>query len=269
MAATPEDRSILATTAWVQPNSAPSTAGAGLKPLHGVRANEVTVKGQHAEEWPQLLSLAQGVSAWRLFYCVTFKRVLDLILGSLLLIAFSPVMLAIALLIRRETKRPALFKQARVGRNGEIFIVYKFATMIPDRRQRERRKYSRQGTEERRLSHKTKHDPRVTRIGRFLRKTSLDELPQLINVVKGDMSLVGPRPELPSIVERHYKPWQHRRHVVRPGMTGWWQIHGRSDRPMHENTELDIFYVSNQSFGLDLKILLVTIRVVVSRHGAF
>lgn len=122
--------------------------------------------------------------------------------------------------------------------------------------------------EDGRRQHKIKDDPRITRLGRILRKTSLDELPQLLNVITGDMSLVGPRPELPQIVA-NYEPWQHDRHLVRPGITGWWQVSGRSDLPMHENTELDIFYVENISLKLDFKIVKKTVVGVIRGIGAY
>jgi lipopolysaccharide/colanic/teichoic acid biosynthesis glycosyltransferase len=116
--------------------------------------------------------------------------------------------------------------------------------------------------------HKIKDDPRVTRVGRLIRRTSIDELPQLINVIRGEMSLIGPRPELPQIV-RDYEPWMHRRHLVRPGLTGWWQVRGRSDLPMHEHTDLDIYYVEHVSWRLDLRILKQTVRIVVCGLGAY
>ena len=116
--------------------------------------------------------------------------------------------------------------------------------------------------------HKRADDPRVTRVGRFLRRTSLDELPQIWNVVKGEMSLVGPRPELPQLVER-YHLWQRKRFAVPQGMTGWWQVNGRSDKPMHLHTEDDLYYVQNYSIGLDLFILLKTFWAVLSGRGAF
>jgi lipopolysaccharide/colanic/teichoic acid biosynthesis glycosyltransferase len=119
-----------------------------------------------------------------------------------------------------------------------------------------------------RLIHKQAGDPRVTRVGRFLRRLSLDELPQLINVLKGDMSLVGPRPELPFLVDQ-YEPWQRKRFAVPQGMTGWWQINGRSDRPMHLNTEDDLYYVQNYSILLDLQIMFKTIWVVLRGRGAY
>jgi lipopolysaccharide/colanic/teichoic acid biosynthesis glycosyltransferase len=119
-----------------------------------------------------------------------------------------------------------------------------------------------------RLVHKTNDDPRVTRIGRKLRRTSLDELPQLINVLRSEMSLVGPRPEMPYIA-LEYEPWQWQRFRVPPGITGWWQVNGRSDKPMHLHTEDDLYYIQNYSFWLDLRILLKTIIVVLHGHGAY
>jgi lipopolysaccharide/colanic/teichoic acid biosynthesis glycosyltransferase len=116
--------------------------------------------------------------------------------------------------------------------------------------------------------HKRPDDPRVTRVGRFLRRASLDELPQLINVLKGEMSLVGPRPELPELVAR-YEDWQRKRFAVPQGMTGWWQVNGRSDKPMHMNTEFDLFYIQNYSILLDVQILVKTLWVVLSGKGAF
>jgi lipopolysaccharide/colanic/teichoic acid biosynthesis glycosyltransferase len=115
---------------------------------------------------------------------------------------------------------------------------------------------------------KRQRDPRVTRAGRFLRRTSLDELPQLWNVVRGEMSLVGPRPELPAIVDL-YEPWQRKRFAVPPGMTGWWQVNGRSERSMHLNTEIDLYYVQNYSILLDVQILLRTLGAVIKGKGAF
>jgi lipopolysaccharide/colanic/teichoic acid biosynthesis glycosyltransferase len=122
--------------------------------------------------------------------------------------------------------------------------------------------------EEGHLIHKSDQDPRVTHIGGFLRRTSLDELPQLFNVIKGDMSLVGPRPELPYLVEE-YQLWQRKRFAMPPGMTGWWQISGRSDKPMHLNTEDDLYYVQHYSLLLDIYILIRTIPIVLSGSGAF
>jgi lipopolysaccharide/colanic/teichoic acid biosynthesis glycosyltransferase len=118
------------------------------------------------------------------------------------------------------------------------------------------------------IVHKTRDDPRVTKIGKILRRTSLDEFPQFINVLKGEMSLVGPRPELPYLVER-YEPWQRKRFAMPPGITGWWQVGGRSDRPMHMNTEDDLYYVKNYSIWLDIVILIKTVGAVIKGKGAF
>jgi lipopolysaccharide/colanic/teichoic acid biosynthesis glycosyltransferase len=132
----------------------------------------------------------------------------------------------------------------------------------------ERRAEVVQETADGRVIHKTENDPRVTRVGHFIRATSLDELPQLLNVLKGEMSLVGPRPELPWLAEK-YEPWQRKRFAVPQGITGWWQVNGRSDKLMHEHTEEDLFYIQNYSLLLDIRILYRTIGTVLKRSGAF
>ena len=214
--------------------------------------------------WFSLLEAAQGERPARLLYCLVFKRWFDVAAASLLLLLLAPLFLLIALLIWLGTRGPVIYRQRRIGRHGVPFTIYKFCTMIPERRGAGR-PYA---GPDRRKAHKTASDPRVTRIGRVLRRSSIDELPQLFNVLRGQMSLIGPRPELPTIVDA-YEQWQHQRHLVRPGITGWWQTHGRSDRMMHEHTELDIYYVEHISFGTDIRILLGTLRAVVQRSGAF
>jgi lipopolysaccharide/colanic/teichoic acid biosynthesis glycosyltransferase len=154
--------------------------------------------------------------------------------------------------------RPAVFKQQRIGRFGKEFTVYKFRTMDADRRFSD----VSIGHDERRVNHKSVADPRHTDIGRFLRTWSLDELPQFWNVALGDMSLIGPRPELPSIVDG-YEEWQHHRHEVKPGLTGLWQVSARNGVPMHEATDVDIDYVDNIALAEDLRILLNTPAAVL------
>ena len=194
------------------------------------------------------------------------KRTFDLAVTSLGLLLASPLLLVIAAAIKLDSRGPVIYKQQRVGENCRLFWMYKFRTMVvdADRRALEVAQADASGQ----IIHKRKDDPRVTRIGRFLRRTSLDELPQLFNVLKGDMSLVGPRPELPWLVER-YETWQRKRFAVPPGITGWWQVNGRSDKPMHLNTEDDLYYIQNYSLLLDLRILLKTVGVVLRGKGAY
>ncbi len=195
-----------------------------------------------------------------------FKRVFDLVISSILLLLLGPVMLLTALAVKMDSPGSALFKQRRVGENGRLFWMYKFRTMV-EGADRLIPKLEDDGVYSNGVF-KVKEDPRVTRVGRILRRMSADELPQLFNVLKGDMSLVGPRPEQPWIVER-YEPWQRKRLSVMPGMTGWWQVNGRSDRPMFLNTEYDLYYIQNYSPILDLLILWKTIWVVLKGKGAF
>ena len=194
------------------------------------------------------------------------KRVFDLLMTLFLLPVSLLIMLIIAIGIKLEGPGPVIFKQKRAGENGRIFNMFKFRTMIPGAE--ELRHLVENINEEGKLIHKSDYDPRVTRMGRFLRKTSLDELPQLLNIFKGDMSLVGPRPEMPYLVEM-YEPWQRKRFAVPQGITGWWQVNGRSDKPMHLHTEDDLYYVQNYSLLLDIQILFKTILVVLRGRGAF
>jgi exopolysaccharide biosynthesis polyprenyl glycosylphosphotransferase len=184
------------------------------------------------------------------------KRTFDLTVSLLLLVVLSPLMLVIALWVWLDSRGPILIHQQRVGAGGDFFYMHKFRTMVWEPENLDR------------MSLKQRHDPRVTRAGRILRRTSLDELAQLWNVVRGEMSLVGPRPELPAIVEL-YEPWQKRRFAVPPGMTGWWQVNGRSERSMHLNTEIDLYYVQNYSILLDLQILVRTLGAVIRGKGAY
>ena len=194
------------------------------------------------------------------------KRGFDLLITTFLMPISLVIMGVIALGIRLEGPGPIIFKQKRVGENGQMFDMFKFRTMVVGAEEMRHavETYDAEG----RMIHKSDHDPRVTRVGSILRKSSLDELPQLINILRGEMSLVGPRPELPYLVER-YEPWQRKRFAVPQGITGWWQVNGRSDKPMHLHTEDDLYYVQNYSLLLDIQILFKTILVVLRGKGAF
>ena len=172
----------------------------------------------------------------------------------------------VALAIKVDSKGPVFYRQPRIGEGGKTFDMIKFRSMVvgADEHADEVTRELDDGT----IIHKSPDDPRVTRMGHFIRRTSIDELPQLFNVFKGEMSLVGPRPEMPWLVER-YEPWQRKRFEVPQGMTGWWQVNGRSDRPMHLHTDEDLFYIRNYSLGLDLVILWRTISVVLTGKGAY
>jgi len=194
------------------------------------------------------------------------KRVFDLCVGTALFFLILPLGALIAIVIYVDSPGPVLFKQQRVGENGRLFWMYKFRSMIKDAEKRQDDVV--RVADDGRLLFKYANDPRVTRVGRFIRRTSLDELPQLLNVLKNDMSLVGPRPELPWIVEQ-YELWQWQRFAVPQGVTGWWQINGRSDKPMHLHTEEDLFYIQNYSLLLDIQILWQTVRAVLKGQGAY
>jgi exopolysaccharide biosynthesis polyprenyl glycosylphosphotransferase len=196
------------------------------------------------------------------------KRLFDVVVSASLLIVFSPVMLIIALLIKLDTPGPVFFRQQRVGEGGCLFWMVKFRSMIAEAEQQEIR-LLRRAPDGQSLFVKTPADSRITRAGRFLRRTSLDEVPQLFNVLKGEMSLVGPRPELPWLVEQ-YELWQHKRFAVPQGMTGWWQVSGRMQRAdPHQRVEDDLFYIRNYSLWLDLRILWMTIKAVIQGEGAY
>lgn len=194
------------------------------------------------------------------------KRVFDLFIGLCALIPALPIMALSVLMVYFEDGSPVIFRQNRVGKNGQLFEIFKIRTMVKNAEQLQSEVQRRDIDGN--VIHKTKDDPRVTRVGRVLRRFSLDELPQLFNVLAGTMSLVGPRPEIPYLAEK-YEPWQRQRFDVLPGMTGWWQINGRSDRPMHLNVEADLYYIQNHSIWLDLQIIVRTVWVVLIGRGAY
>jgi exopolysaccharide biosynthesis polyprenyl glycosylphosphotransferase len=194
------------------------------------------------------------------------KRVFDLTLGVVGLLLTFPLMLLAALAILLDDGPPILFRQKRAGENGRVFEMFKFRTMILNAEKI--RTEVEQVDENGNVIHKAKNDPRVTHVGRFLRRFSLDELPQLFNILSGTMSLVGPRPEMPFLVEK-YQPWQRKRFAVPPGLTGWWQVNGRSNRPMHLHSEDDLYYIQNYSIWLDIQIIVRTVWVVLIGKGSY
>ena len=195
-------------------------------------------------------------------YVRIWKPGADRVLALILILLSAPGMALLAVVIRVTLGQGVLFRQSRIGQHGRPFNVLKFRTMLPERR----RAQVAIPFPDRRCTHKAKNDPRHTSLGRFLRRWSLDELPQLFNVVRGQMSLIGPRPELPSVVAR-YEPWQAVRHSVKPGMTGLWQVVARGDDPMEDRIDLDIYYAESLCGALDLKILMATAKAVIVRRG--
>lgn len=194
------------------------------------------------------------------------KRFFDIAVASAMLLLLSPLMILIALAVKFGDGGPVFFRQERSGRNGEPFLMTKFRSMVVDADSRVNELSDFNDVDD--VLFKMRNDPRVTRIGRPLRRWSLDELPQLFDVLRGDMSLVGPRPPLPREVEL-YPPEMHRRMLVRPGLTGLWQVSGRSDLPFDEAVRMDLYYVDNWSIVSDVIIMLKTARAVLLSHGAY
>lgn len=188
---------------------------------------------------------------------IIIKSILDFIFSLLFLIILLPVFIIIATAIKLDSKGSAFFIQERVGKDGKLFKVYKFRTMYQNNQQVKSDNYY---TEE--------NDPRITKVGRFLRKTSLDELPQLINIIKGEMSFIGPRPTLKYQVDQ-YNEFQLQRLKMKPGVTGWAQVNGRNSIPWPDRIKYDVYYVNNYSLLFDLKILLKTIKVVLYHEGIY
>ncbi|HQG45873.1 MAG TPA: sugar transferase, partial [bacterium] len=198
---------------------------------------------------------------WQLF----IKRIMDLAIASVSLAIFSPVLLLVAVLIKLTSKGPVLFKQTRIGLNGRKFTLYKFRSMVEDAEAR--KKDLLQQNEMDGPVFKIKRDPRITTIGWIIRKTSIDELPQLFNVLMGDMSVVGPRPPLICEVE-DYKVWQRRRLSLKPGITCIWQVSGRNKIGFDKWMKMDLEYIDTWSLWLDVKILFKTFFVVLTGYGA-
>jgi lipopolysaccharide/colanic/teichoic acid biosynthesis glycosyltransferase len=215
---------------------------------------------ERIDERPSMRTFVRKVGPYDRF----FKRVLDILAASILLIILAPLIASVALAVRLTMGSKVLFFQERVGRGGRSFRMVKFRSMRHDRRARAEEEWDGQ---DRRITHKTTADPRHTQVGRFIRKWSLDELPQLFNVLRGHMSLVGPRPELVQVAMRHGLI-DHPRHLVRPGITGLWQVSDSRSSLLHENVHIDLEYVRKVSLLGDLKILLRTFGSVVKVRGS-
>jgi exopolysaccharide biosynthesis polyprenyl glycosylphosphotransferase len=196
------------------------------------------------------------------------KRALDIVISSIILILLSPVLLITAIAIKVDSRGPVFFRQTRAGRGDTRFKLIKFRSMYRDAEDR-KRAYEEQNESDDGVMFKIKRDPRITRVGGFLRRSSLDEIPQLINVLTGEMSLVGPRPLILKEAKAAGQSWHARRLDLRPGITGLWQVSGRSDLPFQEMVRFDYQYVSGWSLARDIEILLATIPVVLSGRGAY
>jgi exopolysaccharide biosynthesis polyprenyl glycosylphosphotransferase len=194
------------------------------------------------------------------------KRLYDLIMSLVCLLILAPLLLVIAILIKLDSRGPIIFVQERVGKKGKVFKTLKFRSMYKDAEKRRKELITKSHRKDGPLF-KIKNDPRVTKIGRYLRRFSLDELPQLFNVLKGEMSLTGPRPHLPEEIAK-FTSWQQQVLQVRPGITGLAQVSGRSDLPFRKEIELDLYFIRNWDFLLELKILFRTIAIVISGKGA-
>ncbi|MBF0441583.1 MAG: sugar transferase [Oligoflexales bacterium] len=194
------------------------------------------------------------------------KRIFDIVFSLAGLLMLSPLFLVIAVIIKLTSKGPVFYSQKRVGKGGRVFNFYKFRSMVVNADKiKESLKNVNEATGP---VFKMKHDPRVTKIGRFIRKYSIDELPQLFNVLKNDMSLVGPRPPIPDEVKK-YKGWQTKRLAIQPGITCIWQTSGRSRIGFEDWVRMDIYYIENWSLWLDIKLLFKTVKTVVTADGAY
>ncbi len=198
-----------------------------------------------------------------------FKRAVDITASSIGLLLLSPVLIATGIAIKKDSKGPAIFTQQRIGKDGKLFSLYKFRTMVPDADQKlfEYLATDEKAREEYKINKKLKNDPRVTKIGKMLRSTSIDELPQLLNVLKGDMSLVGPRPYLPREIDDMGNYYDT---IIesKPGITGLWQVSGRSNTTFEDRLKFDMEYNEDKGFFYDMGLLTKTVGVVVKKDGA-
>lgn len=199
------------------------------------------------------------------FYLV-LKRIFDIALSFLALIILSPLFLILIILIKIDSKGPAIYKHSRLGKNGKSFNLYKFRTMVSNADE-VFKNFTKEQKEEYEKFFKLENDPRITKIGNLLRKTSLDELPQVINILKGDMSIIGPRPVVLKEIDK-FGDKKDAYLSVLPGISGWWACNGRSDTTYEERIELEMYYINNMSLKLDIACFFKTIKAVLKRDGA-
>lgn len=200
-----------------------------------------------------------------IFY-IFFKRVFDFICSLIALIIFSPIFIILAIAIRLDSNGNIIFGHTRIGKGGKPIKVYKFRTMVSNAKE-VFDNFTEEQKKEYYTNFKLENDPRITKIGEFLRKTSLDELPQLINILKGDMSIVGPRPIVEKEIEK-YGIYADKMFSVIPGLTGYWQANGRSDTTYDERVQMDMYYIDNRSVIMDIKIIFKTVLSVIKKEGA-
>lgn len=197
---------------------------------------------------------------------IKIKRVIDVILASIALILLSPLFAIIAIAIKRDSKGPVFFEHKRIGKNGKIIKLYKFRSMVINAEELIK-SFTPEQMKEYKANYKLTNDPRITKVGKFLRKTSLDELPQLINIINGDLSIIGPRPVIADELEK-YGTNKDKFLSVTPGLTGYWAANGRSNTTYEQRMEMELYYIDNLSLKMDIKVFFKTILSVVKKEGA-
>lgn len=195
-----------------------------------------------------------------------FKRIVDIVLGCIGLVLLSPTFLILAICIKIDSKGPVIFSHKRIGKNGKEFNMYKFRSMYENAEEMIEN-FNEEQKREWQENFKLENDPRITKVGKFLRKTSLDELPQIVNIIKGDLSIIGPRPVIDEELEKYGKN-KDKFLSITPGLTGYWQANGRSNTTYEERMQMELYYIDNQSLWLDIKIFFKTIVSVLKKEGA-